>query len=78
MIVRNPTHYAVALKYDMDHDVAPLVLAKGKDHMALRIVKVGEENKVLVKKTKHWPEGYMKRSRLMSISRQNCIKQWQN
>lgn len=52
VIVRNPTHYAVALKYDMDHDVAPLVLAKGKDHIALRIVKVGEENKVLVKENK--------------------------
>ena len=52
VIVRNPTHYAVALKYDMDHDVAPLVLAKGKDHIALRIVKVGEENNVLVKENK--------------------------
>ncbi|PKM64498.1 MAG: flagellar biosynthesis protein FlhB [Firmicutes bacterium HGW-Firmicutes-20] len=52
VIVRNPTHYAVALKYDVDHDVAPLVLAKGKDHIALRIVKVGAENKVLVKENK--------------------------
>ena len=52
VIVRNPTHYAVALKYDMDHDVAPLVLAKGKDHIALRIVAVGEESKVLVKENK--------------------------
>ncbi len=52
VIVRNPTHYAVALKYDADHDVAPLVLAKGKDYMALRIVAVAEENKVLVKENK--------------------------
>ena len=52
VIVRNPTHYAVALKYDADRDVAPLVLAKGKDHIALRIVKVAEENKVLVKENK--------------------------
>ncbi|WP_303866911.1 flagellar biosynthesis protein FlhB [Acetobacterium wieringae] len=52
VIVRNPTHYAVALKYDADQDVAPLVLAKGKDHIALRIVKVAEENKVLVKENK--------------------------
>ncbi len=57
VIVRNPTHYAVALKYDMDHDVAPLVLAKGKDHIALRIVKVAEENKVLVKENKALARG---------------------
>ncbi|MEO1814761.1 MAG: flagellar biosynthesis protein FlhB [Acetobacterium sp.] len=57
VIVRNPTHYAVALKYDMDHDVAPMVLAKGKDHIALRIVKVGEENKVLVKENKALARG---------------------
>jgi flagellar biosynthetic protein FlhB len=57
VIVRNPTHYAVALKYDADHDVAPLVLAKGKDHIALRIVAVGEENKVLVKENKALARG---------------------
>ncbi|WP_026395958.1 flagellar biosynthesis protein FlhB [Acetobacterium malicum] len=57
VIVRNPTHYAVALKYDMDHDVAPLVLAKGKDHIALRIVAVGEESKVLVKENKALARG---------------------
>lgn len=52
VIVRNPTHYAIALKYDMDNDVAPIVLAKGKDHIALRIVAVGEEHKVLIKENK--------------------------
>ncbi|WP_414151363.1 flagellar biosynthesis protein FlhB [Acetobacterium carbinolicum] len=57
VIVRNPTHYAIALKYDMDHDVAPLVLAKGKDHIAMRIVKVGEENKILVKENKALARG---------------------
>ena len=29
VIVRNPTHYAVALKYDVKKDMAPVVLAKG-------------------------------------------------
>ena len=57
VIVRNPTHYAIALKYDMDHDVAPLVLAKGKDHIAMRIVKIGEENKILVKENKALARG---------------------
>ena len=46
VIVRNPTHVAVALKYDPDLHEAPVVLAKGLDSMALRIVKVGEEHGV--------------------------------
>lgn len=48
VIIRNPTHFAVALKYDIDKDAAPVVLAKGQDELALRIVAVGEENGVAV------------------------------
>lgn len=48
VIIRNPTHVAVALKYDPDHHGAPVVLAKGQDELALRIVKVGEQNGVFI------------------------------
>lgn len=48
VIIRNPTHFAVALKYDIDRDAAPVVIAKGQDLLALRIVRVGEENDVAV------------------------------
>ena len=48
VIIRNPTHFAVALKYDPDKYGAPVVLAKGQDELALRIVRVGEENGVFV------------------------------
>ena len=48
VIIRNPTHFAVALKYDPDHHGAPVVVAKGQDELALRIVKVGEENGVFI------------------------------
>ena len=48
VIVRNPTHFAVALKYDPDKNGAPVVLAKGQDLVALRIIKVGEENRVAI------------------------------
>ena len=48
VIIRNPTHVAVALRYDPDRDNAPVVLAKGLDELALRIVKVGEEHQVAV------------------------------
>lgn len=37
VVVTNPTHYAVALKYDADKMAAPRVVAKGEDYMALRI-----------------------------------------
>ncbi|WP_277969532.1 flagellar biosynthesis protein FlhB [Sphingomonas echinoides] len=37
VIVTNPTHYAVALKYDHDAMAAPVVVAKGMDEIALRI-----------------------------------------
>lgn len=52
VIIRNPTHFAVALKYDPDKNGAPVVLAKGQDLVALRIVKVGEENGVFVMENK--------------------------
>lgn len=48
VIIRNPTHFAVALKYDIDQNSAPIVLAKGQDELALRIIAAGEESKVPV------------------------------
>ena len=46
VVIRNPTHFAVALRYKPDQDAAPIVLAKGQDSLALRIVKVAEEHKI--------------------------------
>ena len=48
VVIRNPTHFAVALRYKPEKDTAPVVLAKGQDSLALRIVKVAEESKVAV------------------------------
>ena len=48
VVIRNPTHFAVALKFDRDKDRAPKVIAKGMDQLALRIVQVAEENDVYV------------------------------
>lgn len=47
VIIRNPTHFAVALKYETEKNRAPVVIAKGQDELALRIVSVGEENDVV-------------------------------
>lgn len=48
VIIRNPTHYAIALKYDPKKHGAPVVLAMGQDELALRIVRAGEENGVFI------------------------------
>lgn len=46
VIVTNPTHISVALKYDGNEMVAPSVLAKGADHLALRIREIAKENDI--------------------------------
>ncbi len=48
VIITNPTHYAVALRYDQDSNGAPRVVAKGKDFIAKRIREIAEENEVAI------------------------------
>lgn len=46
VVIVNPTHYAVALEYKMDKMDAPVVVAKGLDHLALRIRELAEDNDI--------------------------------
>jgi flagellar biosynthetic protein FlhB len=46
VIITNPTHYAVALKYDESKRDAPFVVAKGVDHLALKIKEIAKKNEV--------------------------------
>ncbi len=48
VLVMNPTHYAVALKYDADKMGAPRVVAKGLDEMALMMRDVAEKHRISV------------------------------
>uniref|UniRef100_UPI000A944A9A flagellar biosynthesis protein FlhB n=1 Tax=Clostridium sp. NkU-1 TaxID=1095009 RepID=UPI000A944A9A len=57
VIIRNPTHYAVALRYDIEKDNAPVLVAKGQDELALRIVAIGEEHGVYVLENKPLARG---------------------
>ncbi|MFC3149872.1 flagellar biosynthesis protein FlhB [Litoribrevibacter euphylliae] len=43
VIITNPTHYSVALKYDPSISSAPIMLAKGADQIALKIREIGNE-----------------------------------
>ncbi|MBQ1557849.1 MAG: flagellar biosynthesis protein FlhB, partial [Pseudomonas sp.] len=48
VVITNPTHFAVALKYDPEKGGAPLLLAKGGDFLALKIREIAQEHKVMV------------------------------
>ncbi len=46
VVITNPTHFAVALKYEVGTTAAPKVVAKGKDLLAQKIKKIAKENNV--------------------------------
>ncbi len=46
VVITNPTHFSVALKYDQNQDAAPILLAKGGDHVALKIREIAKANGV--------------------------------
>ncbi|MDV5860959.1 flagellar biosynthesis protein FlhB [Pseudomonas mendocina] len=48
VVITNPTHFAVALKYDPEKGGAPLLLAKGGDFLALKIREIAQEHKVML------------------------------
>ncbi|MAA80173.1 MAG: flagellar biosynthesis protein FlhB [Deltaproteobacteria bacterium] len=48
LILTNPTHFAVAIRYRRDEAEAPIVLAKGLDFMAFRIREIAQQNKIMV------------------------------
>ena len=48
VVITNPTHYAIALRYEAEYMDAPMVVAKGVDFMAQRIKKVARESGVTI------------------------------
>ena len=52
VVITNPTHYAVAIKYDPEVAEAPMVIAKGEDYLAARIKEVARENKIEIVENK--------------------------
>ena len=52
VVITNPTHYAVALKYDMQKAKAPIIIAKGVDHIAQKIKSIARENNVAIVENK--------------------------
>ena len=48
LVIANPTHYAIALRYVKEENAAPLVLSKGQDLIALKIREIAEEHGIPV------------------------------
>jgi flagellar biosynthetic protein FlhB len=53
VIITNPTHFAVAIQYDKEKALAPIVIAKGADFLAQRIKEVARENNVEIIENKY-------------------------
>lgn len=51
VVITNPTHYAVAMKYDQKTMAAPVVVAKGSDETAFKIMEIAREHKVELMRT---------------------------
>jgi flagellar biosynthetic protein FlhB len=47
VVITNPTHFAIAIKYNEEKASAPYVVAKGADHLALRIKEVARKHDVI-------------------------------
>ena len=52
VVITNPTHLAVALKYDKEKSTAPVVIAKGADYLAEKIKKIARENQIEIVENK--------------------------
>ncbi|WP_043930467.1 flagellar biosynthesis protein FlhB [Bacillus sp. EB01] len=52
VVITNPTHFAVAIRYDVTTMEAPEVIAKGQDHVALKIKEIARENKIMTVENK--------------------------
>ena len=52
VVITNPTHYAVAIKYDAEHYSAPIVVAKGEDFLAMKIKEAAKENQIEIVENK--------------------------
>lgn len=52
VVITNPTHYAVAIKYDANQNAAPVVVAKGEDFLAKKIKDAAKENHIEIVENK--------------------------
>lgn len=64
VIITNPTHFAVAIKYDGSTMEAPQIIAKGQDFMALRIKEIAKEHGIITMENKPLARALYQRSEI--------------
>lgn len=74
VIITNPTHFAVALKYEGSEMEAPQIIAKGQDYVALRIKEIAKENGVITMENKPLARALFREPRLVTPYRPICSK----
>nr|WP_154665931.1 flagellar biosynthesis protein FlhB [Paenibacillus pinihumi] len=52
VVITNPTHFAVAIRYDGSEMEAPVIIAKGMDYVALKIREIAKENGIIMMENK--------------------------
>lgn len=52
VVITNPTHLSVAIKYDAEQNSAPIVIAKGEDYLAMKIREIAKENHIEIVENK--------------------------
>ena len=52
VVITNPTHYAVAIKYDPEVADAPIVIAKGEDYLAAKIKEIARDHQIEIVENK--------------------------
>jgi len=57
VVIRNPTHYAVAIRYEAGKNSAPVVIAKGADFLARKIVEIAEAHNITTVENKPLARG---------------------
>jgi hypothetical protein len=76
LVVMNPTHYAVALKYDEAKMAAPRVVAKGADLLALKIRDMAREPRCRCCRRRRWRARCTRTPRSTRRSRPRCSVPW--
>lgn len=74
VVITNPTHYAIALKYDGEEMNAPAVVAKGADYMALRIKTIAEHNDVVMLENRPLAQALYRQSEIGSAIPEEFFK----
>ncbi len=75
-VIVNPTHYAVALRYALDSMATPVVVAKGKNYLALRIRQRAIEHQVPIVENPPLAQALYGRSKSGKRFRRTCTGPW--